>query len=371
MLQYLVISVSALGLSLLITPSIRALALRQGVVRSRRWNETLPSPLPSLGGLAVALSISGAIGLGLLASGLFLYPTSQLLWGWRWFFVGALIILGVGVADDILDLRPLVKMGLQVPAALMVVAGDHSITEIVNPFTGDDVGLFWIGAPVTVLWVIGVTNAFNLIDGLDGLAAGVGLIAAVVLGIMGFMMAGADLSLMAAAIAGSLAGFLCYNFQPASVFLGDSGSLLLGYALSVLSLHAAKAGGQALLLPVPPLVLGLPVVDVLLAVMRRLLKEPNGRFKSQERTSFGTVLARLGSVLRPDQEHIHHRLVDAGLSPRSAVLILYAVCLAMGMLGLLAMNLRGVSSALLLGLVGLVALIGLRKLGYGRIFGRQ
>jgi len=220
---------------------------------------------------------------------------------------------------------------------------------------------------LTLLWVVGITNAFNLIDGLDGLAAGVALIAAGTLFVVSLAGGRAEVAAVAAALAGALAGFLYHNFNPASVFLGDSGSLLVGYVLSVLSIQAAQKGATAVVILVPILALGLPIMDTLLAMIRRVLGALHVVQLDSERNEYRFLVVGSASVFRADREHIHHRLLSMGLTHRRAVLLLYGVCVALGLLAFLAVRARGSDTALLVGIVAVASYAGIRKLGYQEV----
>src|SRR5262249_26244267 len=183
---------------------------------------------------------------------------------------------------------------------------------ITNPFTGRWIALGHLGGVLTVVWIVGITNAINLIDGLDGLAAGTGAIASGALALVCLAEGRNEAASLWAALGGGMAGFLVYNFPPASIFLGDTGSLLIGYAMAVLALASLAKGATAVVVLAPVLALGLPVADLALAVLRRLLT------------------TGVGSIAQADQQHIHHRLVGDGMSHRGAVLLLYGVCVALG-----------------------------------------
>jgi hypothetical protein len=195
-----------------------------------------------------------------------------------------------------------------------------------------------------MLWVVGVTNALNLIDGLDGLAGGVGLIVAATLSLISYSVGRPDVAMVAGILAGALVGFLYFNFNPATIFLGDSGSLFLGYALAVLAIESAHKGTTAVLVTAPILALGIPIMDTLLAVVRRLLVS--------------------ASIMAPDRDHIHHRLVALGLSHRRAVLVLYAACVVLNVAAVITMRAATRDTALITVAVALVTFLGVRKLRY-------
>jgi hypothetical protein len=223
----------------------------------------------------------------------------------------------------------------------------------------ENISIGFFDYPLTILWIVGITNAINLIDGLDGLASGVSTIAFLSvfpIALYNGDVATATLSLI---VAGSLIGFLRYNFNPARIFLGDSGSLFVGFALSVLTIHSSTKGSATFAVIVPILALGLPIMDTLLSMTRRLLRS----FLPDE-VKPESFLHKLASMFHPDKSHIHHRLIARGLSHRNAVLVLYAISglLGIGAFSVTFMNNSGAS--LVLAVVGIAVVIGVRQLQY-------
>ncbi|HXJ36082.1 MAG TPA: MraY family glycosyltransferase [Candidatus Eisenbacteria bacterium] len=263
---------------------------------------------------------------------------------WPLLALGAALLAAIGVVDDVRSMGAHWKLLVQIVAACLVVASGCVIREATNPLTGTSLQLGWLGAPVTICWVIGITNALNLIDGLDGLAAGVGLIVSTTLCVISFFAGRADVALLAGVLAGALVGFLYFNFNPATIFLGDSGSLFLGYALAVLSIEAAHKGTTAVLLMAPILALGIPIMETMLTVLRRLLVS--------------------ASIMQADRDHIHHRLLALGLSHRRAVLVLYAACLLLNLAAVFTARAATRDTALVAVAVALATFLGVRKLRY-------
>lgn len=339
----------AFCLALLLTPAVRRLALAAGVVDRPDHRRAHAGVVPTLGGIAVAISFVGAL---LIFNGLASNIVSRLLsiYGWevRYFIVGGVIVLIAGVLDDAFSLPPWAKLVLQIVAALIAVVGGYGVPAITNPVTGGQIGLGALGWLFTVVWIVAVTNAFNLIDGLDGLAAGVAFIAAISIIMIAQVEVRPDAALLASAFAGALLGFLRYNFHPASIFLGDSGSQLLGYSLSLLSIQGLQKGATTVVIIVPILALGLPLLDTAVAILRRI------------------VVAGFAAVFRADREHIHHRLVAMGMTQRRAVLVLYAVCMLFGVVAFLSVVARGPIKGVLLAGVALATVVGIRFLGYQR-----
>jgi UDP-GlcNAc:undecaprenyl-phosphate GlcNAc-1-phosphate transferase len=246
---------------------------------------------------------------------------------WPNVLVGALVIYLLGFTDDIGGLGPVSKLVVQFMAAFVAAASGLCLDAIELPWFGA-VPLGEWAIPVTMFWIVGVTNAFNLIDGLDGLAGGLAYIAALAL----FALNAADpgVSLVAVILAGALAGFLRYNFNPARVFMGDSGSLFVGYLLACLAVKAS-AGENAVTFAVPLLVLAVPLLDTATAMGRRYL----GAIWAQGSLHLEAAL-HPGIMFQPDRQHIHHRLLDRGLSQRQAVSLLYVLGAAFAVMGVLA-----------------------------------
>jgi UDP-GlcNAc:undecaprenyl-phosphate GlcNAc-1-phosphate transferase len=230
------------------------------------------------------------------------------------YVIGAIIIGIMGFVDDIKSLKPLYKFMFQLVAGAVIYMFDISIVGIKIPFLHTQFIDFGILAfPVTLIWVLGITNSVNLIDGLDGLAAGISSISAISL-LFIFMITGASVEVVVITLAlvGATLGFLPYNFNPAKTFMGDTGSNFLGYTLATVSIMGMAKGYTLLAIVIPLIILGVPVFDMLFAIIRRL--------------------ARHQKLTTPDKEHIHHRLLRKGFSQRQAVLILYTITSILGIL---------------------------------------
>ena len=345
---YVALFVAAGTLSMLVTPAVRAMAIQLGAVDRGGGRRVHEGRVPRLGGVALLVAGAGAL---LLAQALGIGVLDLLdSYGWRlgWLAVGSVLVLLLGSLDDVRGVGPAAKLAWQTLAALIAVHGGYGFHALTNPFSGGVLWLGPLGSLLTVAWIVVVTNAFNLIDGLDGLAAGTGLIAAVTLFLVALSEDRPDAAVMAVTLAGVLAGFLRFNFAPASIFLGDAGSLLLGYLLSVLSIQSLQKGPTAVVVLVPILTLGLPILEAAVTVARRWLVDG------------------IASVFRADREHIHHRLLALGMTHRRAVLLLWAVCAAFGVLALLAVSARGLGNAAIVAGAALATACGLRWLGYRR-----
>jgi len=296
----------ALVLSYATTPAVKWLAYKIGAIDvpkdSRRIHK---SPIPRLGGLAIFIGF-------LLSVILFVDITVQI----RGILIGAVIIVIVGVIDDIVSLRAIIKLVFQIIAALVAVFHGVVVDVFSNPIffsSSEYVPLGILAIPITVIWIVAITNSVNLIDGLDGLAVGVSTISSVVMLVIALLVSDQNDAVLLAALAGACIGFMPYNFNPAKIFMGDSGALLLGYVLATVSILGLFKFYAVVSFAVPFLVLALPLFDTSFAFLRRLIKGQN--------------------PMKPDRGHFHHRLLDMGLSQKQVVVILYAIS---GFLGLVA-----------------------------------
>ena len=291
-------------ISLVSTPVVRSLAFHIGAVDVPRDGRRMHDhPIPRMGGLAIFFGF-------LLSVLLFLPLTLQL----RTMLLGSVIIVILGIFDDIYALSARLKFCVQIIAALVAVLGENRIVFLsnLNIFSSEpywDLG--WLSYPITVLWIVGITNAVNLIDGLDGLACGVSTISSMTLLVIALIMAEPDVALITAALAGGCIGFLPYNLNPARIFMGDTGSTFLGYILAVVSIQGLFKFYTFISFAAPFLILGLPIFDTCFAVLRRV--------------SHGQ------SPMAPDRGHIHHRLIDMGFSQKQAVAMLYVISAILGL----------------------------------------
>lgn len=366
MLKYALVSSVGVAVAFLLTPHVAALAHRLQAVDMPGGRRQHAGAIPRLGGLAIVPAVLVALAVG-LAADRYLLTLFASHGTWGWVLMAALVVTVCGVADDVLGLGPVAKLAMQVLAGVLVLAGGYGIWVVSNPFGGPPIALGWLGLPITLLWVIGVTNAFNLIDGLDGLASGVGLIASVTIVAISLTADRVDTAIVAVALAGALAGFLYHNFHPATVFLGDSGALFLGFVLSVLSIEGAHKGATAVIIAVPILALGLPIADTILAMLRRALGALHVVRVDPNRNEYRFLVIGSASIVRADRDHIHHRLLRMGLTYERAVVLLYGVCVALGTLAFLAVTVRGAQLAVLVGVTAMAMFFGLRRLGYQEV----
>ncbi len=301
-------------------------------------------PVPRLGGVAIVLAFNAPITALLVvdsAVALIFRQQRDLILG---LYLGGFAIAALGLYDDLYGAGARLKFSVQTGVALLLYAIGFRIEILSWPF-GPPLALGMLALPFTILWIVGVINAINLIDGLDGLAGGVALFVVATNFILAFSRHDVLVSLAMAALGGAILGFLVFNFNPASIFMGDTGSMFLGFVLAAVAVKSSTKSGTTVAMLVPVIALGLPIMDTLLAMIRR------------------AILGR--SLFDADKDHIHHRLMSRlRLSQRSAVLVLYGLCclFAFTALGLAFAN--GVQSALLLIAVSVVVFVLMRKLGY-------
>lgn len=309
-ITHLFLFASALLCTLACTPLAGKIAWRLGAVDrpgARRINRR---PIPRMGGIAVFAGIVVAFAVQYLGTTLLGWPTvlspaPDLHDMHYWALVAGFVIIFVtGFLDDVFQLNPLQKLFGQVLAASVAVAGGLVMGTIVNPLTEGPLDLGWTAYPVTVVYLVAYVNIFNLIDGLDGLASGIASIAGTTMFVLSVMAQRQDSAALSVALVGACLGFLRYNFNPASIFLGDSGSLLLGYALGSISLLSVTRVAGLTTIIVPLVIAGIPIIDTFSAIVRR----------KRAHVSIGHA----------DRGHIHHRLIDHGFNQRQAVLLMYA-----------------------------------------------
>jgi len=257
--------------------------------------------------------------------------------------VPAFLIFLLGVYDDIHGVGPYFKFSVQGLAATMLFMGGLRIVNIPVLF-GDHKLPWFVELGFTVLWVLAITNAFNLIDGLDGLAAGSALFSTLVVFVVALLNGSSLVTVMTIALAGAILGFLRFNFNPATIFLGDSGSLFIGFVLSALALQGAQKAPTIVAVAIPVVSFGLPILETALSIIRRLI---SGR-----------------PVFTADREHIHHKLLQHGMTHRQVVILLYGVSAAFAMLSLFLLWPTGSSLGLVLAVVGIGVWIGVQHLGY-------
>jgi UDP-GlcNAc:undecaprenyl-phosphate GlcNAc-1-phosphate transferase len=291
--------------SVLLTPLVKKFAFKVGATDKPNQRKVHQKIMPRLGGLAIFLSF--IIGVALFQPNKLLQPHELYHWP---IIVGSLVIILTGIVDDIKEISPKLKLFGQIVAAfIVVVLGDLNVEFINLPF-GGEINFGPLSVPLTMIWIIGITNSINLIDGLDGLAGGVSTIALLTIAAMAGVMGQQYVMVMALFVALSTVGFLFFNFYPAKIFMGDTGALFLGYIISVLSLLGFK-GITFISLIIPVIILGVPISDTFFAIVRRLVnKQP---------------------LSAPDKSHMHHCLLRLGFTHRQAVLLIYAMSTIFGL----------------------------------------
>ncbi len=336
--NYILAFCIALAVALVITPGVILLAAKTGAMDAPNARKVHKKPIPRIGGIGIYAAFMAAI----LAVMGFTELTDDVFHELVGLLVSGTLIVAVGLIDDYKNLPAKVKLLGQILAACVLVAFDVRIDFITDPF-GDFIFLEYFAAPATVFWIVGLTNTVNLIDGLDGLAAGVSSIAAVTIFLVALQQDFLLVAVLTAALAGAAIGFLYYNFNPARIFMGDTGSMFLGFMLAGISVIGAVKSAATIALIVPILALGLPILDTAFAIVRRYR---------------GGV-----PIFKPDKGHLHHRLLDLGFTQRQAVLLMYVIS---ALLGLSAVVLNEVSSGIAVLIVVCVlsaVLFGAKKLG--------
>jgi UDP-GlcNAc:undecaprenyl-phosphate GlcNAc-1-phosphate transferase len=313
--HYLLLAAIAAAVTLVVTPLVRRIANERHLVDTPGGRKVHATPIPRLGGIAIFAGLFTAI---------VVQWVGEELLGWfpaidgdievrlLGVFGGMTLIFLVGLLDDLIDMRPGAKFAGQIAAAGVVVASGLQIDYIGNPLGGGLIQLGLLGIPLTIVYIVGFANVINLIDGLDGLAAGVSAIAGGALLVLAAQGNHLDAAVIAAALIGACVGFLRYNFNPASIFMGDSGALLLGFTLACVSLLGVMKSVATVALAVPLLIIGVPIFDTGSAIVRRW----RGKRPIQE----------------ADRHHVHHRLLGRGFDQRQTVLIIYvwSIVLAVG-----------------------------------------
>lgn len=331
MQAYLVAFVVALIASVLLTPWVRQLAIKWGAMDAPDARKVHTTPIPRMGGLAIYLAFVVAV----VAS---MHLTREIVG----LLIGGSVILAVGIIDDIYQLPAKVKLFWQIVAASVLVIFDMRIEWFTNPF-GGYIYLEYFAIPITILWVISLTNVVNLIDGLDGLAAGVSVIAAVTIILVALKQGFYPVAVLTAALAGGATGFMKYNFNPATIFMGDTGSMFLGYMLAAISMLGAVKSATTIALVVPGVALGLPIMDTAFAIVRRYT---NGQ-----------------PIFKPDKGHLHHRLLAMGLSQKQTVLLMYVISAGLGFSAILLADASRTSAMVIIGVIIAVVVVGARKIG--------
>ncbi|MFL0195555.1 MraY family glycosyltransferase [Clostridium sp. WILCCON 0269] len=323
--------------SLALTPFVKKIAVQLKIIDIPEGNRRIHNkPIPLLGGLSIYFSFVITL---LLKQGSLTGDEMGLI-------LGATVIVIGGLLDDKFDIKPRYKLVFQLAATLILMIYGVRISVVTNPFSSlyefVDVGIMFI--PLTIIWVVGITNALNLIDGLDGLAAGIGLISALTILIIALLNKRYEAAILAVILCGALLGFLPYNFNPASIFMGDTGAQLLGFLLAAISIEGALKSAAAFSIAVPILALGIPIYDTLFAMIRRKI---NGK-----------------PIMQADRGHLHHRLLDMGFSQKQAVVTMYIISAVLGSFSIIAMEINVQSSYFLLAIVMVILVLIAWRVGF-------
>jgi UDP-GlcNAc:undecaprenyl-phosphate GlcNAc-1-phosphate transferase len=344
-LFYLGIFAASLLLSFILTRYVRDLAMRQGWLAPPLQERHLHSrPLPRLGGVAIFFAFLLSVGFASLLA--HWYPSLEIGLTSRStlsILIPGFVIFLLGVYDDIHPVKPYVKFSVQAIAGSILFAFGLRILDLPVLFGHHHFPIF-ISFVLTILWVLAITNAFNLIDGLDGLAAGSALFSTLVVFVVALLGNNHLVSVLTLALAGSILGFLRFNFNPATIFLGDCGSLFIGFLLSALALRGAQKSPTIVAVAIPVVSFGLPILETTLSILRRFI---GGR-----------------PVFTADREHIHHKLLARGFSHRQVVIVLYGVSAVFAMLSLFLLWPTGSTLGLVLLVLGTGIWLGVQHLGY-------
>lgn len=331
------LAIVSFGLSLILTPIFRDIFRSYGMVDVPDQGRKIHKyPIPRVGGMAIALAYVVSFYVVQWKTGI-VDENLSLVWK---VLPAACTIFVVGVVDDLWGLKAWQKLIGQVAAAGIACWSGILVVDVVGLHERA-----WWTIPLTVLWLLACTNAFNLVDGMDGLAAGVGMFATITIFVAALMQKNFSLAMATVPLAGCLLGFLCYNFNPATIFLGDSGSLLIGFLLGCYGIIWTEKSATILGMTAPLMALSLPLLDVCLAIVRRFLRHQ--------------------PIFSADRGHIHHRLLDRGMSPKKAAVLLYGICSLLAVFSLFesVVHNKTLSSVIVL-LFCAVALIGIQYLGY-------
>ncbi|HHU68899.1 MAG TPA: undecaprenyl/decaprenyl-phosphate alpha-N-acetylglucosaminyl 1-phosphate transferase [Thermoanaerobacterales bacterium] len=300
MKTYIYSLIIGFAISYIMTPLVKEFAWKIGAVDIPNDERRVHTkPIPRIGGLAIyaafVITLLITVPLNLNTIGI---------------LIGSTVIVILGIFDDLYDLSPKIKLIGQIVAAAILVCFGIKVEWVTNPFGG----MFYLGKlsiPITIFWVVGITNTLNFIDGLDGLAAGISSIASFTLMVMALCEGLSSVVVLTAALAGGALGFLPHNFNPAKIFMGDTGAMFLGYTLAAISVVGAVKSATVIALVVPILALGLPIMDTAFAILRRFV---NGY-----------------PIMQADKDHIHHRLLAIGFTQKQTVLIMYSISAVFGM----------------------------------------
>jgi len=307
MIKYILFLFIPAAISLAVTPLIRRLAIKKNFLDLPSARKVHSKPTPLLGGVPIFLAFNLTLVLGVLFGNDYL--AGYLKGRWIEVFASQILILALGVYDDAKRIKPWTKLLFQILIGLLMVAFGFGIRNIASPFSDRVIQLGILSIPITIIWLVGITNALNLVDGLDGLAAGTSAIVCATIFAISFFQQNLGVAMVTAILGGSILGFLRYNFYPAKIFLGDTGSLYLGFMLATLSVQGSSKGATLVAVLAPILALGLPIMDTFLSMVRRLLKSYKLEETAGDNGKSRALHFERHSVFEADKDHIHHRFL--------------------------------------------------------------
>ena len=322
------------------TPILIKIGLRFGFVDQVNQRKIHRGAIPRIGGIGISLGTLLPIFLlcFFVHSGVEIKTTNNMML----YFGGGLAISLLGLVDDIKGVNAKIKLLFQIVIAFFATQHGALIESLPMPWGRLELGVF--GYVLTIFWIIGIINAFNLIDGMDGLSSGITLFSSLTLAMLAIANEYLPTALVALALAGAVTGFLIYNFNPARIFMGDSGSMFIGYILAVLSLRSQSKAHAVVSIMVPIIAMGVPIIDTTLAFMRRILRHQ--------------------SIFAADRQHIHHFLLSLGFNQRKTVLILYAVSVLFTILSMVMIFNKNVDTFLIVIIFAIIVFVIIKKLGY-------
>ena len=338
---FLILSIS-FGLAFVLTPLFIKIANKYKFFDIPNKRKLHKQPVPTLGGIVIYLAFSVSMLAVLKISKEF---NSELFMSLPGFLIGSLALVVFGVLHDTRDMPASVKLFGQIMVALIIFLSGIRIDSITNPFGGGEIVLFYpLSMFITILWIVALINAVNLIDGLDGLAAGIIAIGSTVLFFIALFKGDVVSIFICLALIGSCLGFLMYNFYPAKIFMGDAGSMFLGLVLGVISIQGINKMAITVALMIPITVLAIPIYDTVLSIFRRLLSHKH--------------------IFKPDRQHIHYRLLDMGVTHKHVVLLLYLIGIYFGIMAFLFILIPIKFAFILLVLLAMGVFMGVKAIGF-------
>ncbi len=331
---------------IIVTPLLIKVGIKYGIVDKVSRRTIHRGLIPRIGGVGIATGTLLPIML------LFFYDNdvSKLLYNpptnAHVIVLGGLMIGLLGLIDDIKGVKAKHKLFFQIALSVFVYYNGFDISALSTPFGVIDLGI--MGPPITVLWIVGIINAFNLIDGVDGLSSGVSFFACITIMTLSIVNGHVFVATVSAALAGAVVGFLVYNFNPAKIFMGDAGSMFIGYILAVISLKNQSKGHTVVSFLIPVIAMGLPILDTILAFLRRYLRKQ--------------------SVFQADSQHIHHLLLSKGWTQKKVVVVLYGISVLFTILAMLLIFQKDVQAFLIIAVFSIIIVVIISKLGYTEIF---